>query len=504
MVVLIIFALSLASWSSATTLWEYCFHKKIDARLFTSLKFKYIILYLISCVVIMLLSTYFFCVMNKQCKIFLPSISEMFDYFPGNVFSRLLLSQISLLLGLSQVIFWNGFTFDYDGTKVGFARKNVDRIFLVFGVLACLGLSIVGAVCDNERNVQCKGNKTLHSWAGGFFFFCYNVNILVLSARSSETVSKYGKKIMCRGFLLFLAIFITITKLRLIPQVAAAVSSGFGEGTSLISLFEWIDIVLQMLWTAIFYVTQRTNFELQLMQHTKLHEKSINKMTLACFSVTFLYNFIAVIIASTIIISEIFAFKIKNSVTYLSDTFINPPGNMISRWGIPLASTLSIAVHICIYYMDGTAAGQMGKRGRNNFVDKGATMLAILALIGLAIMGCSSQAESLILHKTSAGIFYIMYNLFMYVHSIRTLTVEGFNCTVIVQLLLAFVLCLCTVMVAISIPKYNVVLETIAIFSCFMYMGFSVFKHKSELRNNIVLSIVHLGKVSEEDTERLL
>ena len=411
----------------------------------------------------------------------------------------MLLSQISLTLALSQFVFWNGFsvhrTYTADSGHVGAARKHLDRIFLFFGVLACLALSIVGAVCDDEHSIQCLGNKTLHLAAAGSFFAIYTINMLVLSVRTSNNQNKY-----C-GFLLFLAIFSAVLKLRFIPHLKAS------------ALFEWLDVAAILVWTSIYFITERKNFTLQVTQQTHLTRQG-DTMTLVHISAAFLVTVVFFLLLLTLILSHSLA--TGEGYVFISDTFLSPPGNWISRWSIPVIATLSVWVHICIYYMDGMEAGKNGQMGRNNVVDKGILLISVFAMVGMCVMGCSSQTESFAVHKSGAGVFYILYDVFMVAHCVRTFMIGKSNRIVTsVLLCLAIFACVATVIVACAVPKFMmrprprptalpITMEWINIVVVFVYMGAAVFKHARHLVDGVGVSIVHLGKVEEANSARLL
>lgn len=471
--------------------------------MFASVKFKHVIVYLVTMTCLMLGSTYVFCLAKSQCKPppNLPSVSVMFDYFPGNIMSRLFLSQIGLTLGLSQFVFWNSFGIEYNETKVGLARHRLDKLFLFFGVFASLALSIVGAVCNNEKNIQCQGNEKIHNWASGIFFGVYTFKMLVLSGRSNKN--------RCFGALLSLAVLSCLLKLRMaVPQLSKATPS-------LVSFLEWIDIFSILIWTLLYFITARNGFALQVRQQTKLNRAKGDTIQLVHFPATQVYFLVFVIVSSTVILSH--AFAIGGDRLFLSDTFLSPPGNWFARFGLPLVASLAVWIHICLYYMEGIEAGEKGQVGRNHVIDKSISMLALLSFVGLGLMGCSSQTESFLLHKTGAATFYIAAGVHMLSHSIRSFAI-GKTCSMkytICQLALACVSCLCTGFVATSIPKFmtrprprptttdklTIFVETTNFFCVFVYMGVCLFRTRQK---SVGISIIHLGKSNEEDRARLL
>ena len=481
-----------------------------DARLFFSVPFRFVMTYLVCCTLLMLISTY---ILSDKRDTAIPPISSMFDLFPGNFLSRLLISQIAFLLALSQLVFFNGFNKprSYDNTNVGLARKNLDRVFLVVGLFACLGLSVTGAVCDDDSGLQCQGSHVIHSIGAGLFFSTYTINMIILSGRSSNnhTIQKGYRNKYC-GVLLGLAIFSLFSKLRLIP----AIIEMFKYKSEIVpTLFEWLDITAILIWTMLYFITETGDFQIQVRQQTTITLER-GTMTLSHFSASAAYVVVAVLLLLTLILSLVFV--TIYSPTFISDTFQSKPGNMISRFSIPLIATISTMIHVCIYYLDGMEAGNMGEMGRNLLLDKFILMLAQVSMVGFAVLGCSSQVESFELHQSGAGVFYFGYGFFSLLHCLRTFHVGQHkyrNSLFAVQLLLAISSLTATILVAIAVPKYQqrprprpstttFVFEFYNIVAIFSYMGTCLYRHKYKQVQAVGISVVHLGE-NEED-ERLL
>ena len=96
----------------------------------------------------------------------------------------------------------------------------------------------------------------------------------------------------------------------------------------------------------------------------------------------------------------------------ISDMWVYPPGDWISRWGVVQGVTLALWSHITLYQMDGDTT----KSAKSNL------SLAVIAILGLAVVGCVNETENYPLHITGALIFFVGYDVYMMIRSITMLT----------------------------------------------------------------------------------
>ena len=96
----------------------------------------------------------------------------------------------------------------------------------------------------------------------------------------------------------------------------------------------------------------------------------------------------------------------------ISDMWVYPPSDWISRWGVVQGVTLAIWSHITLYQMDGDTSKSA----------KSTTSLALIAILGLAVVGCVNETENYPLHITGAFIFFVGYDVYMMIRSITMLT----------------------------------------------------------------------------------
>ena len=104
--------------------------------------------------------SYLTCVAQGECPAppQLPTISNTWTHPPGSFLSRFVVSAGSLCLGLLQFCLW-----------LPLKQTPKTRLYLGLAVLSTMGLSGVGAVCDDD-NPQCRGNNTVHTYCAMTFF----------------------------------------------------------------------------------------------------------------------------------------------------------------------------------------------------------------------------------------------------------------------------------------------------------------------------------------------
>lgn len=129
------------------------------------------------------------------------------------------------------------------------------------------------------------------------------------------------------------------------------------------------------------------------------------------------------------------------ALPYISDTFVYPPGDWISRWALPLGSSCCLFAHGCLYYMDGGTNllapstgivnlldgevhlmdGRTNINGRVPLTSRAAApapssywyVLANVAMLGLCVVGCVNETEDWHLHSTGAMVYFIGYDAYM-------------------------------------------------------------------------------------------
>ena len=403
----------------------------------------------------------------------LPTISDTWTWPPGNYVSRWVVSQVALAMALAQfVIFVPQASAQPTLEKVHLAA-GLFAIFCFSWVGAicdnagdpqCRGNDAIHSGFAITFFIGYNFNMFTTSWQlklgprkGD-----------VVDGSTSQSEGRSG----CRGccpnllrrlvpspstMLVALAMLSTVAKLRYVPQVAdwmrqqwATTSSssssgggGGGGGDSLgegvggvndqtpLAIVEWTDVFGIILWTVIYVVSKRGTFQIQIRDDGNSSSSSSTTpttatattttttattntdTTIARFSAKSLAVLVVVLFYTTLLVCLAFAFAQKRvpagSWPMISDTFVYPPGNWISRWSLNFAGTVAMAGQLVLYWLD----------GKTDNVAKAYTALSIVSLVGLQIVGCVDEDENYPIHIAAAVVFFGGYDVFMVVRSSR-------------------------------------------------------------------------------------
>lgn len=341
--------------------------------------------------------TYTACVKQQECPPIphLPTISNTWDNPPGNFLSRFVVSNVAFCLAACQIILWVPVS----------KTKKCEKLCLALGLLGILGFSIVGAVCDDDKDPECRGNNTLHSVCAVFFFVTYNMNMALLSCKSCSSHSICHSAVLHAFTLLSL-----VSKARYVPsQVGLNAEAPMDQ--TLLALFEWTDVFAIMGWTVYFLFKSRPDSRASLgpsPSNPPSSDTTYGELSAFSMAITVLVLFFGTL-ASCLAAAYLEGRVPKGTWPYISDLFVYPPGNWISRWAVVLGCTLSIYLMVFLHSMDGDSS-------------KCATMttgLSIVAILGLDVVGCVNESEMLWLHLTGAVVFFGGFDIYMVLRSMR-------------------------------------------------------------------------------------
>jgi len=340
--------------------------------------------------ILTMLFTYTKCVENEHCPALprLPTISNTWVDPPGNFLSRFVIGNVCFCFGMLQFILW----------RPELPNFKHASLFMALGIFSVFCLSVVGAICDSASDKECRGNFTIHILCASTFFVLYNMNMILLTSKGGRWKAPS---------LLLPVLLSTMCKARWLFSHSEALAP---PDLTLPAIIEWSDVFLIVLWTARFVVMHRSqySFGLVLSEDSKAASSQLlfvpaTTMTL----VTAIYYF------GTLFISLFFIYHQHRvepgSLPYISDTWVYPPGNWISRWAIVQGGILMLWVHVCVYSLDGGTSAS----------DKAITAVALIAILGLDIVGCVNEKEDHPLHIFGATFYFGGYDLYMVLRTLK-------------------------------------------------------------------------------------
>jgi hypothetical protein len=116
----------------------------------------------------------------------------------------------------------------------------------------------------------------------------------------------------------------------------------------------------------------------------------------------------------------------KGTWPYISDTFVNIPGNWISRWACVGGGTVGLFGQVCLYILDNAASEKVSRNARGtssswfaNADSKMMCVVACVAILGMEVVGCVNEDEDPTIHFIAAGLFFGGYDLYMIVRTFK-------------------------------------------------------------------------------------
>ena len=357
----------------------------------------------------------------------------------------------SMVMGAAQYVIYA-----INTGKLGYSPRIKNQTFAfavsAVGFVSCVCLSWVAAICDNDSKESCRGNGTIHDITAVSFFIGYNFMMAMSSFSKHNGVSTHH---VCA----FLSI---LSKLRFIHPVSGLLTSTpvWGDQTPL-AIVEWTDVGLILIWTVSFLITNSPKVRVGICKIDSDENQSMTTMKAALLvndptkrktrSDDKYYNvaFFSMRFLATIAVSWFFvclfvclAFMLHQGripsghVPYISDMWVYPPGDWISRNMVMGGSVCAILVHICFYY-----AGTISNDAPSGCLKPSVTQtsLCILSLLGLSVVGCVNEDENPTVHVIAAGTFFACYDVYMFWTFLMYFRVRGYN-------VLYFILTLCSVL----------------------------------------------------------
>eukprot|EP00756_Hemistasia_phaeocysticola_P012621 Hpha_TRINITY_DN15219_c1_g10::TRINITY_DN15219_c1_g10_i1::g.65410::m.65410 len=348
---------------------------------------------LVATIVSLVAFTYTDCVHEGHCRKFLPSISATWVYPPENYVSRWVVGVMSIFMGLVQYAL---FRFDLGGLTHGW-----NKTLLYMGFIACVALSWVGAICDSGTT-SCRGNGTVHGVMAGIFFVLYNLMMIIITIYKPDPAA--SELAMAVGSILAKVRFSATAGSAIEAQVGGAWNDWIG------ALIEWIDVLLIALWTMTYVARRGKEYRYGIVDRNTSNQDTPTPLDF--WSMKFTTTITIVWLAGALLVPAFF-FKLQGrwpqgGIPYISDTWVYPPGNWISRWACVGGTTVAAFAHVCAYYVE-KDSGDKGRTVQSGFM----TILAIIALFGGSVVGCVDESENGTIHGISAVTFFAGYDIFM-------------------------------------------------------------------------------------------
>lgn len=328
-----------------------------------------------------ILFSYAFWLIEHHTPAFLPTISNTWDYAPGNYVSRWVVSVVCCMMQLLAVA-------EFHATEAKFRSCRFKAGFL-FGI-ATVGifcLSWVGAICDNAKLPSCRGADSIHSPCAVVFFVLYDMYLIISLKQNHSAAHALAMAVPCM-----------LSKLRWVPVLGL-------HSQTLLACFEWTDVGCIMVAQIWYTRAVVSNYSIEVAElQAKPQAKPQGRTVVAAISANAL---VACAIGLSLFATLVpWGFALHQGIVkprelpVISDTWWHPPGNWISRWGVNLGCNFMHPVVVCIAMLApgrGTVHLRLGQ----------------IAVFGLSVVGCVSEKENDPLHLAAALTWCVGFDLFM-------------------------------------------------------------------------------------------
>ncbi len=344
-----------------------------------------------------------FCI-EGDGPLFLPTLSTTWDFKPGNFISRLCIGVGCVGLYTIQYVIYNA---DKAANETAKSDYDPDRLLLLMALVAVFLLSVVGAVCS-ENVPECRGNSTIHLTAAVTFFVLYDAYMIIL------LINKQQKKLEKWSHLCMFAFVSVLCKLRWFPLPTTEYTQvEFLRDFPTLAIVEWVDVGCIIAFTYYYTTSVGEKFFVAFVKSSS----SDNSNTLLdkgyeikwkldgdhMLQIALRYAFGTLL--GCAVTSLIFDNVAHNRVPMISDTFVFPPGNYISRWAGIIGTTYLGLSEVCFFVCFKERLGD-----RWAWVLFAISFLGSTALSGVMVV---SETEDRFLHLFFAKIFFGCYNVFM-------------------------------------------------------------------------------------------
>jgi hypothetical protein len=282
---------------------------------------------------------------------------------------------------------------------------------LALGLIATVGLSIVGAVCDSESDPECRGQNLFHSISAVVFFVLYNANMVIVTC-THHRFAGAALAVLCVGL-----------KARWLLHTSFAAKLGAPQDQTLLAIFEWLDTFAIQGWNLWYIYAHRPAATMDLTTpiavpatptnsvFVSLHTFGIAATTL--HGANLLVTLVAAIVSGTIP---------AGTIPTIGELWVSPPGNWVSRWCVPLGGSCALLSHILVAMIESEGPSESGaRRAAHRGVRAypiASHALAVVGLGGLTIAGVANIEEGPDLHAFGTLVFVAGYTLFMVAHTV--------------------------------------------------------------------------------------
>ena len=341
-------------------------------------------------------TTYWYCVAQTHCPVFLPMISDTWVYPPANYLSRICVS----LAGFGQSAVFVTLYFYH---KNKFPKHPICmKATLFVSLFASFNLGVIGSVCEKATVPSCQGNNKVHLFAAMTFFSwstAYAVIVSLIDERAFHT-----RKVQIACVLASVA-----AKLRFVLPASLLVQNPDEVAFfPYVQIFEWADVFCLLTFFAVFCAEHVPHYYFGLIRvHPGIQPRGQSDLTVliswsgrTLATLTIIMNIFT--IASTFVLSTSDGtIHPWQSWPAMSDMWVSPPSNMISRYMVCLGSVVAFITQVAHYFVTSPYRAQMLNLSLHS--------MTWVGLVGLMFVGACNEDEDPTVHDAGASAFFTLH-----------------------------------------------------------------------------------------------
>eukprot|EP00511_Aplanochytrium_stocchinoi_P010545 CAMPEP_0204867376 /NCGR_PEP_ID=MMETSP1348-20121228/22388_1 /ASSEMBLY_ACC=CAM_ASM_000700 /TAXON_ID=215587 /ORGANISM="Aplanochytrium stocchinoi, Strain GSBS06" /LENGTH=438 /DNA_ID=CAMNT_0052019781 /DNA_START=146 /DNA_END=1459 /DNA_ORIENTATION=- len=315
--------------------------------------------------------------------IFLPTLSTTWDFKPGNFLSRWCIGTGCVGLYLVQILAWKG-------------HKLAHWLYLM-AFMSVFFLSVVGAVCSNDTSVECYGNKDIHYAAAFSFFALFDVYMAI----NLFKMKKPEEKALVHALYMKLSLLVSVlSKIRMVE------SFGSHGDFPFFAVFEYLNVAAIITFNVAFIsaIPENLNFSLvRLAENENLDDSNFLWTMSGGNTLQIALRYATGTLLSCLVTALSFQTVDPDQFPMISDTFVYPPGNYISRWAGIIGCTYLQLANFCIVHCF--------KQHMRPFFYRLCGAISVIAAFALSVVVVVSENEDKNLHFPAAITFFGGYLL---------------------------------------------------------------------------------------------
>mmetsp|Transcript_2167 Transcript_2167/g.7700 ORF Transcript_2167/g.7700 Transcript_2167/m.7700 type:complete len:392 (-) Transcript_2167:2266-3441(-) len=295
----------------------------------------------------------------KHYGLALPTISGTWVDPPGSYISRWCVNVGCVIFIPLQFVFY----------FVSLDRQQAKaKLLLGMSVAALVALSWVGAICDETKD-SCRGAPLIHEGCAVTFFVLYDIFIYVTLKHPDNRAS--CSQIMLQWTCLITSVLAKFQYLNLPIKIIIKIliRKYLPSSVDPIAIPEYLDVIAVVTWLVSYTITNCSAYSIAITRSTSVFEghgpsKRSRKLALqsqdpdgirgsvACQTLILGSSLIGLVTVIVSYISQLVTRHVCVFLPYISDSFVYPPGDWFSRWGLMIFSEGLAFYCYCVYLSD--------------------------------------------------------------------------------------------------------------------------------------------------------